>query len=58
MDGAFSPNERLDNATPIGDPLPGADAVAEAPDGAICVSAGNKVWRLSGDRLSRSRRVR
>ena len=30
MDGAFSPNERLDKATPIGDPLPGADAVAEA----------------------------
>ncbi|HML06692.1 MAG TPA: SMP-30/gluconolactonase/LRE family protein [Xanthobacteraceae bacterium] len=48
MDGAFSPNDRLDRATPIGDPLPGADAVAEAPDGAICISAGNKVWRLSG----------
>jgi len=48
MDGAFSPNDRLDTATPIGDPLPGADAVAEAPDGAICVSAGRKVWRLSG----------
>jgi len=49
MDGAFSPNDRLDRATPIGEPLIGADAVAEAPDGAICVSAGNKVWRLSGD---------
>ena len=48
MDGAFSPNERLDQAMPIGDPLPGADAVAEAADGAICVSAGRKVWRLSG----------
>jgi sugar lactone lactonase YvrE len=48
MDGAFSPNDRLDTATPIGDPLPGADAVAEAPDGAICVSANRKVWRLSG----------
>jgi Strictosidine synthase len=48
MDGAFSPNERLDQATPVGDPLPGADAVAEAADGAICVSAGRKVWRLSG----------
>ncbi len=48
MDGAFSPNDRLDQAMPIGDPLLGADAVAEAPDGAICVSAGNKVWRLSG----------
>lgn len=48
MDGAFSPNDRLDRAAPIGDPLPGADAVAEAPDGAICVSAGRRVWRLSG----------
>jgi sugar lactone lactonase YvrE len=48
MDGAFSPNDRLDRTTPIGEPLPGADAVAEAPDGAICVSAGNKIWRFSG----------
>ena len=48
MDGAFSPNDRLDRATPIGEPLVGADAVAEAPDGAICVSAGSKIWRLSG----------
>jgi SMP-30/Gluconolactonase/LRE-like region len=48
MDGAFSPNDRLERTTPIGDPLPGADAVAEGPDGSICVSAGNKVWRLSG----------
>ena len=48
MDGAFSPNDRLDRATPIGEPLVGADAVVEAPDGAICVSAGNRVWRLSG----------
>ncbi len=48
MDGAFSPNDRLDRATPIGEPLVGADAVAEAPDGAICVSAGKTVWRLRG----------
>ncbi len=48
MDGAFSPNERLDQLTPIGEPLPGADAVAEGADGAIYVSAGRKVWRLSG----------
>jgi hypothetical protein len=49
MDGAFSPNDRLDRATPIGEPIVGADAIAEAPDGAICVSAGNKIWRLSGE---------
>lgn len=48
MDGAFSPNDQLERMAPIGEPLPGADAVAEAPDGSICVSAGNKVWRLSG----------
>ncbi len=48
MDGAFSPNDRLDRATPIGDPLPGADAVTEGPDGAIYVSAGRNVWRLAG----------
>ena len=48
MDGAFSPNDRLERTTPIGAPLPGADAVAEAPDRSIFVSAGNKVWRLSG----------
>jgi sugar lactone lactonase YvrE len=49
MDGAFSSNDRLDRISPIGPPLAGADAVAESPDGAICVSAGNKIWRLSGD---------
>ena len=49
MDGPFSPNDHLDRATPIGEPLVGADAVAQAPDGSICVSAGDKVWRLSGD---------
>ena len=48
MDGAFTPNDRLDSATPIGEPLEEADAVAEAPDGSICVSAGNTIWRLSG----------
>ena len=48
MDGAFSPNDRLERTRPIGEPLPGADAVTEAPDGSILISAGNKVWRLSG----------
>jgi sugar lactone lactonase YvrE len=48
MDGAFSPNDRLERATPIGEPLPGVDAVAEASDGSLFVSAGNKVWQLRG----------
>jgi sugar lactone lactonase YvrE len=49
MDGAFSPNDRLDHVTPIGEPLVGADAAAVAPNGAVCVSAGNRIWQLSGD---------
>jgi len=30
LDGALSPNEALDHCRPIGDPLPGADDIAEA----------------------------
>jgi hypothetical protein len=48
MDGPFSPNDRLDEATPIGEPIPGADAVAEAADGALFISAGKTIWRLGG----------
>ena len=48
MDGPFSPNDRLDVATPVGEPLNEADAVAEAPDGSIYVSAGNTIWRFYG----------
>ena len=48
MDGPFSPNDRLDEAVPIGEPIPGADAMAAAADGALLVSAGKSIWRLSG----------
>src|SRR6516162_2260380 len=48
LDGALSPNDRLDACTPIGDPLPGLDDVVAAPDGALFVSAGKCVLRLSG----------
>jgi hypothetical protein len=48
LDGAFSPNDRLDGATPIGDPLPGLDDVIAAKDGNVYVSAGKKVLKLSG----------
>ncbi len=48
MDGALSPNDALDRCRPIGDPLPGADDVAEGPDGALYLSAGPRVVRLSG----------
>ena len=48
LDGALSPNEALDHCRPIGDPLPGADDIAEDPDGSLYVSAGTRVLRLSG----------
>ena len=52
LDGALSPNDRLDTATSIGDPLPGLDDVAVASDGTVYVSAGRQVLRLSGSGLA------
>jgi hypothetical protein len=49
MDGALSPNDRLDACTPVGEPIPGADSVVEGPDGALYVSGGRQVLRLAGD---------
>jgi hypothetical protein len=51
LDGALSPNDRLDASVPIGDPVPGLDDVITAKDGSVYVSAGNKVLKLSGDGL-------
>ncbi len=48
LDGALSPNDRLDTCMPIGDPLPGLDDVVAAEDGTLFVSAGRRVLRLSG----------
>jgi hypothetical protein len=48
MDGALSPNDALDRCRPIGEALPGADDVVEAPDGSLYVSAGPRVLRLAG----------
>jgi sugar lactone lactonase YvrE len=48
MDGALSPNQALDHCRTIGEPLPGADDIAAAPDGSLYVSAGRRVLRLSG----------
>jgi hypothetical protein len=52
LDGALSPNDRLDSAVPIGDPLPGLDDVAVASDGTVYVSAGRQVVKLSGSDLA------
>jgi hypothetical protein len=49
LDGALSPNDRLDACRPIGDPLPGLDDVVAAADGTLFVSAGKCVLRLSGE---------
>lgn len=48
LDGALSPNDRLDGATILGEPLPGVDDVIAAPDGSIYVSARTRVLKLSG----------
>ena len=56
MDGALSPNDRLDACTPVGDALPGSDDVVAGADGAIFVSAGRQVLKLSGEGF-RSRAV-
>lgn len=52
LDGALSPNDRLDSATPIGDPLPGVDDVIADGRGAIYVSVGKRVLKLSGEGFS------
>ncbi|MGA7804989.1 SMP-30/gluconolactonase/LRE family protein [Bradyrhizobium sp.] len=52
LDGALSPNDRLDDCAPIGLPLPGLDDVAIASDGTVYVSAGRSVLKLSGSGLS------
>lgn len=48
MDGALSPNTRLDQCEAIGDVLPGVDDVVARGD-KLYVSAGRQVLRLSGD---------
>jgi sugar lactone lactonase YvrE len=52
LDGALSPNDRLDGCTIIGEALPGVDDVAAASDGTVYVSAGRRVLKLSGDDLA------
>jgi len=48
MDGALSPNDRLDACYPIGEPIPDADDVVEGSDGALYISGGRHVLRLEG----------
>ena len=48
LDGALSPNDRLEACSVIGDPLPGLDDVVATVDGALFVSADRRVLKLSG----------
>jgi hypothetical protein len=51
MDGALKPNRRLDEASPIGEDLPGCDDLIALDDGSLLVSAGNRILRLYGPGL-------
>lgn len=57
LDGALSPNDRLEACVPIGDPLPGLDDVLAERDGSLLVSAGKHVLRLSGEGFTTRRPV-
>jgi sugar lactone lactonase YvrE len=48
MDGALSPNDRLDTCHVLAS-VDGADDFVAAPDGALFVSAGREVLRFSGE---------
>ena len=52
LDGALSPNDRLDGCTPVGEPLPGLDDLVVAKDGTIYVSAGRQVLKIAGNDLA------
>jgi sugar lactone lactonase YvrE len=49
MDGALSPNDRLDSCHVVGAPIAGADDLVEGEDGALYVSGGRQVLRLAGE---------
>jgi hypothetical protein len=51
MDGVLRPNQRLDAATPIGEPLHECDDVAVRADGVVFVSAGSRILQLAGEGL-------
>jgi len=49
LDGAFSPNQRLDQARQLGDEIERPDDLAFGPDGAVYVSSGTGILRCTGD---------
>ncbi len=48
LDGAFSPNQRLDQARQLGDEIERPDDIALGQDGALYVSTGNSILRCTG----------
>lgn len=48
LDGAFSPNHRLDQARQLGDEIERPDDCALGPDGALYVSTENRILRCTG----------
>ena len=52
LDGAFSPNQRLDQASQLGDEIERPDDIAFGLDGALYVSTGNSILRCAGDNFS------
>ncbi len=49
LDGAFSPNNRLDRGRILGAEIPAPDDLAAGPDGAIYVSSGKTIVRCAGE---------
>ena len=49
LDGAFSPNRRLDEARVLGAEIERPDDVVVGPDDALYVSSGNRVLRCRGE---------
>ena len=52
LDGAFSPNQRLDLANPIGEEIASPDDLALGPDGALYISSGDAILRCVGPDFS------
>lgn len=48
LDGAFSPNTRLDKARRLGAPIERPDDLAAGPDGALYISSGRQILRCTG----------
>ena len=53
LDGAFSPNQRLDLARQLGKEIERPDDLALGPDGALYVSSGAAIIRCAGDDFAR-----